>query len=306
MYPLIIEFAVFISLFLFGMTLLRTGLLFAGENRTANWLESVTNNPINSVFVGTIASALLQSSSALLVMTVALVAAKQLRFSNAVGIVLGANIGTTVTLEILAFRADAMTVPLLVAGAFFLMTGKKRWMLPGSIAFGLGCMLVSMNGFGQMANDLLGFIDQVMSIEEATYGQSFLAGNIATIIIQSSSAALAIVMTMLETDGLSLDLALSFMLGTNIGTCATAFLASIGAGRAAFYVALSHLAINVLGAIIFYPILGAFTDISMALATAPSAQLAHASVIYNIVTSVVALPLLWPLAKMIEKQFNLK
>ncbi|TDQ38055.1 Na/Pi symporter [Aureibacillus halotolerans] len=301
MNPLLITFAVYISIFLFGMTLMRTGLLYLGKERANVWIEAATSQPWKSLLIGTAASAILQSSSAVLIMTVALVAAKQLRFTSAVGIVLGANIGTTLTLEILAFHIDVIAIPLVIIGALCLFTGKKKWMFAGTLTFGLGCMLIAMHGFESLSGAMIGFVNRVLETTNATEWQSFLVGNLFTIIIQSSSGALAIVMTMLEQNALLMTLALAFMLGSNVGTCATAFLASIGAGKAAFYVALSHLAVNLLGTLLFYPLLPWFSEWTQMLSNHPAQQLAHASVIYNIVTSVVCLPLLLPLAKRIEK-----
>ncbi|WP_096201314.1 Na/Pi symporter [Bacillus sp. FJAT-45350] len=294
-------FAVFIALFLFGMTVMRTGLKNVVDNKFKQTLISLTNTPLKGLLVGTIVTALLQSSSAVMIITVGLVAAGFITFKQSIGVILGTNIGTCITLEIIAFDLSSLILPMLLLGVFMLMIPKHLTYCIGCVSFGLACIFIAMQGLEKLAYPLasLPFTHSFFQLTNESELIGVGVGTAMSAIIQSSTATTAITMGFMNQDMLALPAGIAIMLGANIGTCFSAFLASVGANHTAKLVAFAHIWLNIVGVLLFLPLIGWLESISSSLTSLPNLQLAHASTIFNIISSLIVLPFVHYFSKFI-------
>lgn len=299
-------FILLIGLFIYGMVLLRSGLFNLSADSLKLWLTKVTNTPWKGLLAGIGITCILQSSSAVMVITIGLISARLLTFPQSIGIILGTNIGTTLTTELITFNIESILVPLAVLGALFLLIGKRNMRSIGLILLGISAVFAAMSGFEFMAEPLrsIKIIDHLLLTLDNSYFYSILAGTIITGIIQSSTATTGIIMGFLTNHAIKLDTGVAIMLGSNIGTCITAFLASIGAGREARLSAYAHICLNIIGVALFYPFISLLTNIGLQLASQADVQLAHISVLFNVVSSLVVLPFAISYGKLIIKIFD--
>lgn len=278
--------------FLLGMTWMRIGLFNLSGSTLERWLRSVTNTPLKSMLAGIFMTAVLQSSSAVTVITVGLVSARLLSFPQTIGIVLGTNIGTTVTLEILSFDLSMVVIPLLSAGTLSLFFRSAKIRSTGFIFLGIGIIFAAMNGFGWLSSPLtsVDYVHNFIVQMENNMFYAFFIGILLTAAIQSGTVVTGIAMSFIGTGIFSLETGILIMMGSNIGTCSTALLAGIGAGNEARLTAYAHLWLNIMGVLAFIPFISVLADWSIALTSNPETQLAHASVIFNIICSAAVLP----------------
>ena len=244
-----------LALFLYGMKLMGEGLEKAAVERLKRLLEALTRNPLMGLLVGVVFTMIIQSSSATTVMVVGFVNAGLLDLMQATGVILGANIGTTVTAWIVAgFQATAfMPLVLLIGVAMMMFLKKLKLQRIGQVVAGFGMLFV---GMGMMSDAMKPLAE---SAEFARLMTAFsnpimalLVGVAVTAIIQSSSASVGI-LEMLAIQGLvPLETSLYIIMGTNIGTCVTAMLSAVGATRTAKRAALIHLMFNVLGTLVVF------------------------------------------------------
>ena len=244
-----------LALFLYGMKLMGEGLEKAAGDRLKRLLESLTRNPLMGLLVGVVFTMIIQSSSATTVMVVGFVNAGLLDLMQATGVILGANIGTTVTAWIVAgFQATAfMPLVLLIGVAMMMFLKKLKLQRVGQVIAGFGMLFVGMGMMSdamkplaesaEFARIMTAFSNPIMAL---------LVGVAVTAIIQSSSASVGI-LEMLAIQGLvPLETSLYIIMGTNIGTCVTAMLSAVGATRTAKRAALIHLMFNVLGTLVVF------------------------------------------------------
>ncbi|WP_240620153.1 Na/Pi symporter [Peribacillus acanthi] len=285
-------FCLFISIFLLGMYLLRSGLFNLSGKRMNDALKTVTNKPWKGFLAGTVMTGILQSSTAVTVMTVGLVSAGSMGFQQSIGIILGSNIGTTVTAEFMAFPLEKGIVPGAIIGAILILFSHFHLRSVGFIIFGLSAIFTAIEGFKSLAIPLSSYkyFSTIMEQMDQHLIIALIVGAIITAIIHSSSATIGICMGFLASGDLSVQSSISIMLGANIGTCITAYLASIGAGKEAKLTSYAHIWLNLLGAIIFFPFIGQLEAAAAFLTHEKGVQLAHASVIYNAACSLVMLP----------------
>ena len=303
MIQLITLFAVFISIFLYGMTIMRIGLYNMAHKRIETILFTLTNTPLKGMLVGTLVTACLQSSSAVMIMTIGLVSASYISFKQSIGIILGANIGTTLTAELIAINIYYAVPFLLIIGLSLMIFHNRVIFSIGIILFGLGCIFVAMNGFESLASA----IATVPVIKSAIYFTNesniigIAIGTLLTAIIQSSTATTGIVMGFLNQGLMALPAGTAIILGANIGTCITAFLASIGGKKEAKLTAYAHIWINLLGVLFFYPFIHPLSTFIFQTTTLPNAQLAHVSLVFNVLSSVIALPFTGKISSLVLK-----
>nr|WP_240338425.1 Na/Pi symporter [Peribacillus alkalitolerans] len=285
-------FCLFILIFLFGMYLLRSGLFNLSGKRMNEALKSITDKPWKGFLAGTFITGILQSSSAVTVMTVGLVSAGSMGFQQSIGIILGSNIGTTVTAEFMTFPLEKGIVPGAIIGAVLILFSHYYLRSIGFIIFGLSSIFSAIEGFKSLAIPLSSYkyFSTIMNEMEQHLFIALVVGAILTAIIHSSSATIGICMGFLASGDLSVQSSISIMLGANIGTCVTAYLASVGAGKEAKLTSYAHIWLNLLGAIFFFPFIGQLEAAAAFLTEVKSVQLAHASVIYNVICSSVMLP----------------
>jgi phosphate:Na+ symporter len=294
-------FIIFIMIFLFGMMILRNGLFSLSADSMKDWLAKMTGTPIKGLIAGTIVTAILHSSSAVMVLTIGLISAGLLTFRQSIGIILGSNIGTTFTLEIITINLDFFIVPLALIGAVLMVTNATRQQDIGKILFGMAAVFAAMRGFSYLAEPVTSFhiVEQILNQINSNLLLSLTAGTVLTAIIQSSTAMSGILMGFLSEGTLAFPSALAAILGANIGTCATALLASAGAGKEARLTAYAHLWLNFAGMLLFYPFIDDYAQIAPFTAERIDVQLAHASVLYNVVSSILVLPIADQFGRMI-------
>ena len=284
-----------LALFLYGMQMMSNGLEAAAGNRMKQILEKLTANRFLGVLVGAGITAVIQSSSATTVMVVGFVNSGMMTLRQAVWIIMGANIGTTITGQLIALDIGEVAPLLAFAGvALIMFTKKKKVHHIGLIVAGLGVLFI---GMGMMSSSLMplreseAFISLMTRFSNPVLG--ILAGMVFTAIIQSSSASVGILQALAASGLIGLDSAVFVLFGQNIGTCITAVLASIGTSRNAKRTTIIHLMFNVIGTTIFTLVciflpLTTWVE-SFTPGNAP-AQIANMHTLFNVVTTLLLLP----------------
>lgn len=297
----IMLFVLCILLFIFGMTIIRFGLFNISAEKLREWLITLTRSPLKGMVTGTVITALLQSSTAVMVITIGLISARIMTFPQSIGIILGTNIGTTFKTELITFNIDAILVPLAVSGACLILFKNRKTRSIGMLLFGIASVFTAMKGFELLAHPLTSMrvIHQFILSINGNIFLSLLTGTVITSIIQSSTAMTGIAMGFLTAGLLKLDAGIAIMLGANIGTCITAIIASIGGGKESRMAAYAHVWLNVFGVLLFIPLIPFLSENAYLLAKYKDVQLAHISVIFNVATSVMVLPFATKFGEMI-------
>jgi phosphate:Na+ symporter len=295
-----------LALFLYGMNMMSQGMEAAAGNKMKQILERLTTNRYLGVLVGAVITAIIQSSSATTVMVVGFVNSGMMTLRQAVGVIMGANIGTTITGQLIALDAGAIAPFIAFLGVVmvvFLKQPKVRNI--GGILAGLGVLFIGMEMMSTAMmplRDSKAFIDMMTKFSNPLLG--ILAGAIFTALIQSSSASVGILQALATSGAISFSGAVYVLFGQNIGTCITAVLASIGTGRNAKRTTIIHLSFNIIGTAVFTILcmltpltswVGGFTPAN------PAAQIANMHTLFNIVTTILLLPAGNLLAKLAEK-----
>ena len=263
-----------VGLFLYGMTLMSEGLQKAAGNGLRNILGAMTRNRFTGAITGFSITALIQSSSASTVMVVSFVSAGLMTLAQSVAVIMGANVGTTATtwiITLFGFKVDiaAFAYPLIAFSLPLLFSSKSKRKSIGEVILGFAVLFIGLNMIEDSVPDLksspeiFGFLQHYADMGFGSVLLFMLIGIIITMVIQSSSAAIAIVLIMCTKGWITFDLACSLILGSNIGTTITPIIASLGANLAAKRAALCHLMFNLLGTIwalaLFYP----FTNLTV-------------------------------------------
>ena len=284
-----------LALFLYGMQMMSTGLEVAAGNKMKVILEKLTANRFIGVLVGAVITAMIQSSSATTVMVVGFVNSGMMTLNQAIWIIMGANIGTTITGQLIALDAGEIA-PLVaffgVAAIVFIKNDQVKHI--GEILAGLGVLFIGMDMMGLAMKPLAdseSFVSILTKFENPLLG--IVAGAIFTALIQSSSASVGILQTLAGSGVIGLNSAAFVLFGQNIGTCITAFLASVGTSRNAKRTTLIHIMFNVFGTVVFTILCLATPIIRMVEGWTPgnaSAQIANLHTMFNIVTTLLLLP----------------
>lgn len=250
-----------LGLFLFGVKLMGDSLTKFAGTKIRDYIEKYTSNPIMAVLVGIVMTGLIQSSSAATVIAISLVRSGLMGMSQAIAIILGANIGTTVTSILIGFQLDYLAYFILLIGVFLmLMATKKKTTYLGEIVVGFGLLFIGLNIMGDALKELQyipGFSDMVVRLSRQPV-LAALIGAVVTGVIQSSSAIVGIVQTLYATQSITLVAALGLVFGANIGTTVTAALASVGGSLAARRTSLFHFLFNVSVSVFFLIIIGPY------------------------------------------------
>ena len=295
-----------LALFLYGMQMMSAGLEDAAGNRMKQILERLTSNRFLGVAVGAGITAVIQSSSATTVMVVGFVNSGMMTLKQAVWIIMGANIGTTITGQLIALDVGAIAPLFAFIGVVFIVFIKKVvFHHYGQIIAGLGILFIGMEMMSSSMmplRDSAAFVDLVSNFSNPLIG--ILAGMIFTAIIQSSSASVGILQALAVSGVIGLPTAVYVLFGQNIGTCITAVLASIGTSRSAKRTTVIHLMFNIFGTVLFTVIcmVTPLTSVMMSFAPDnPAAQIANMHTLFNIVTTLLLLPFGTLLADLAER-----
>ena len=295
-----------LGLFLYSIKTMGDGLQQAAGDRLRFYIDKYTSNPFFGVLVGIGMTALIQSSSGVTVITVGLVSAGLLTLRQAIGIVMGANIGTTVTSFIIGFKLGDYALPMLFIGAVCLFFTKNRSINNiGRIIFGVGGIFFALNlmsGAMEPLKDLQVFRDYMVELSKSPILGVFVGSGL-TLLIQASSATIGILQNLYASGLIDLQGALPVLFGDNIGTTITAIIASLGANIAAKRVAGAHVAFNVIGTVICIVFLVPFTGLiqwfESALNLAPEMTIAFAHGTFNITNTIIQFPFIGALAYLV-------
>lgn len=284
-----------LGLFLFGMQLASEALQRYSANKIKNIFSKLTRTPAKGVGVGIIITFLLQSSSAATVLLVGFVSAGLMSFNNAIGVIMGSAIGTTLTVQLIAFRITDYALLLVAVGAGLLIFSEKRKTKYigqtilgfGLIFYGMGVMTAAMSplkddpAFTQL---MLGLVNRPFLL--------IVVATVFTAIVQSSAATLAIAMSLAVEGVISLDASIPIMLGANIGTTATALLSSLASTREAKRVALAFLIFKIIGVLAILPFISPFAELVLASSQVITRQIANAHTFFNVLITLLFFPVI--------------
>lgn len=302
MNDIILPLAAGLAIFLFGMKLMETSLHRSAGQALTQLLERFTRTPVRGMAASAGLSAILQSSTAITVITVGLVNAGLIAFPQTLGVILGSNIGTCLTTELLGLNLSRLGLPLLYAAAAVCGLGAllsrrcpwaRRMAWAAAAAAGFACILLGMAAMQSPvpAMQERGIFTWLVSQSQESLLWGILAGTAVSALIHSSAASITMTMALVEGGALSPELGIAIVLGANVGTCATALLSSVGGTRFGAYVAITHTLLNAGGALLFWPLISEVALLSEWWGGSPASQIAHAQTIFNVVCSLIALPL---------------
>ena len=307
-----------LAFFLYGILVMSSGLEKIAGGKLEKMLKVMTSNPAKGLVLGAGITALIQSSSAVTVMLVGLVNSGIMKLSQAIGVIMGSNIGTTITAWILSlagiqsdnvwvrlFKPESFTPLLAITGVIMLLAAKtsKRKNI-GSVFIGFSILMFGMQVMTQSMAPLThsqGFQNCLVAFTNPILG--LIVGTVITAIIQSSAASVGILQALSMTGHITYGIALPIIMGQNIGTCITAFLSSIGVNANARKVAVVHVAFNVIGTILFlvvFELIHYIFQLKFVTNTINPAGIAVVHSIFNIVTTII----LFPFIKQLEKIAN--
>lgn len=291
-----------LGLFIYGMKLMGEGLERAAGDRLKYLLELLTRNRVMGVLVGALVTSIIQSSSATTVMVVGLVNAGLMDLMQAIGVIMGANIGTTMTAQLIAFKFTKIALPAVGLGvAVHLFAKHKTQKFIGQIILGFGLLFFGMQTM-EVALKPLAKMPEFISFM-ANFGKTPLLGVVAgfltTGIIQSSSATIGILQALADQGVVNISIALPILFGDNIGTCVTALLSSIGTNITAKRAAMLHLMFNIIGTIIFMLALPVVQVAVSYTSSNPVRQIANAHTFFNVTNTIIQLPFAFLLVKLV-------
>ncbi len=289
-----------IGLFIFGIKIMGESLQNIAGDRMRRLIAALTSNPIKGVAVGALVTSIIQSSSATTVMVVSFVHVGLMTLKQAVGVIMGANIGTTITAQIIAFKIGNYAMPIIGIGLIFNLLGsKKKHKYIGQGLIGFGLLFLGMDAMKDAMSFLRGREDIFLTFSHNPI-LGVLAGTIVTCLVQSSSATVGLTIAMVSSGVLSVDAAIPIIFGDNIGTTITAVLASIGANRHAKRAALAHVFFNVIGTVICLSVLPFYKELVAMTSSDPVRQVANAHTIFNVLNTLIFLPFINKYVKFIE------
>lgn len=285
-----------LALFLYGMNMMSNGLEMAAGDKMKTILEKLTSNRILGVLVGALVTAIIQSSSATTVMVVGFVNSGLMSLTSAVWVIMGANIGTTITGQLIAIDITAIAPLIAFIGVAMIVFFKSQKLdAIGGVIGGLGILFIGME---TMSNAMVPlrtmpeFVGLISKFQNPFIG--ILVGALFTALIQSSSASVGILQALAKSGVMTLSSSIYVLFGQNIGTCITSVLASIGTSKNAKRTTIIHLSFNIIGTVLFVTISMLFPFADLIQSLTPSnvaAQIANVHTIFNVTTTLLLLPI---------------
>lgn len=291
------------GLFLFGVHMMGEGLEKAAGKRLRRILELLTNSPIMGIIVGIGITVLIQSSSATTVMVVSFVDAGLLSLGQAIGVIFGANIGTTITAQLVALNLGELALPAIGIGfMLFFLAREAQSKTLGEVILGFGLIFLGMNIMSSSVEPLRDnpFFFRLMATMSVHPILGVIIGAILTGIIQASSATIGMTIALATQGIIELPAAMGLVFGSNIGTTVTALLASVGTSLNARRAALIHLLFNTLGAVVFIPFLRPFLSLVQLTSSDLAHQVANAHTMFNLLNALIFLPFLGSMGRVVK------
>ena len=296
-----------LALFLIGMDQMTQSLKALAGFRLEKILRTLSINRFAGAATGAVATAAMQSSSITTVLTVGFVSAELFTLTQAASVIIGANLGTTITAQIIAWEIAEYSLGLLAVGAVFWLFGlSRKWKQFGRAVTALGFVFFGLHTMSTAMNPLTNYqplLELLKSADNPFF--AVLAGAFLAALVQSSSATTGIALVMSANGLIDLKTGIAIILGANIGTCVTALLATIGKDRNSLRAALIHVIVNVAGVAIWLALLNPLTEIVQAISNdsleiASPRQLANAHTLFNVINTIIFLALLTPLVKITQ------
>lgn len=285
-----------LALFLYGMNMMSNGLEMAAGDKMKTILEKLTSNRILGVLVGALVTAIIQSSSATTVMVVGFVNSGLMSLTSAVWVIMGANIGTTITGQLIAINITAIAPLIAFIGVAMIVFFKSQKLdAIGGVIGGLGILFIGMETMSSAMVPLRTmpeFVGLISKFQNPFIG--ILVGALFTALIQSSSASVGILQALAKSGVMTLSSSIYVLFGQNIGTCITSVLASIGTSKNAKRTTVIHLSFNIIGTVLFVTISMLFPFADLVQSLTPSnvaAQIANVHTIFNVTTTLLLLPI---------------
>ncbi len=306
---IILEVLAGLSLFIFGLNRLSNSLQKVTSNKLKTIINFLAKKSWSTLLIGLFTTILIQSSSATSVMTVGFVNAGLLNLNQAIGIIMGANIGTTITAQIISFRVELITFPLLILGFCLYFFGKrKRYKNIGMTVIGMGLLFLGMGIMKEAMAPLRGNVafEEFLLLFSRNPFLGIIAGIALTTLLQSSSATIGLMIALASQGLLPIEAAIPILLGDNIGTCSTALISSFKTTITAKRTAFSHLMFNIVGTIIFMLLLYVFGLQDMIIAFTGASvprQIANIHTGFNLITTIILFPALGLFARTVTKIF---
>ncbi|MFB4167002.1 Na/Pi symporter [Virgibacillus sp. JSM 102003] len=299
----ILSFFLFLGGLIYGMYLLRFGLLNLSTNTFRKWLINLTDTYWKGLLLGTFISVFFQNGSIVMVITVGLVAARMLSFPQSFGVILGANIGSTIKIELITTHFQGYVVLLAFIGAILCLIKNRNSISIGYALMGISLLFGALWGFEMIGPPISGlkYVSNMFLNADHNKFFSILTGTTFTAIVQSVNVLNGITVDFLSIGGIDLSAGVAFILGGNMGACVTVLLATIGSGKKAWLTAFAYTWLNVLGVALFYPLIDILASIGINLSAHPDIQLAHINIIFNVILSLVVLPFSNQFVKLIQK-----
>jgi phosphate:Na+ symporter len=293
-----------LALFLYGIRMLSAGMEKLTGEQIQRWLERVTSGRLRSAVFGTVATALIHSSGLLMVTMIGLINANLMTVQQAIGVIIGQEVGTTLTAQIVAFNIGNFNMLFVVLGVIFFEFFQNRdWKKYGEISFGIGIVFLGMTLMAGALKDLVEI--PWISASLTAMGQyplaGVLAGMIMTGIVQSSTAVTSVTVAMGISQVINLDGAVGIILGANIGACVTGFIAALQLSRAARQASMAQIFINVLGVLLFLPFIAPYADLIGRTSSELPRQIANAHTFFNLTVSMVMFPFVKQIAWVAER-----
>ncbi|MFD2171104.1 Na/Pi cotransporter family protein [Tumebacillus lipolyticus] len=284
-----------LSGFLAGMWIMRTGMERMALDRLPDLIGRFVKTPTRGLVTGTVLTALIHSSAGVSIISIGLVSAGVMTFADSLGVILGTNIGTTITTQMLSFDLDALILPSLVLGVLLSLLLRGKYKYIGLAVLGFAAIFLALELI-ERALQPLSQTDWFKSFlsESAQHPLlGVLAGCLLTAIITSSTATTMLTIVLAGQGLIGLEGAIAIVLGNNIGTCVTSVIAAIGQPLNAKRVALAHVILNVFGVVLFLPFLTGFADLCRLFSDNISVQVATSHLLFNLISSLAV----WPFTK---------
>ena len=305
-----------LGMFLFSMKSMSEGLQAVAGDKLRDILEKGTKTPVRGILTGTLVTGLVQSSAATTVLAIGLVNARLMTLRQAIGVIMGANIGTTVTAYLIGFKLSEYSLPIVFVGAFLLFFGKKeRWQHLGQVILGFGLLFYGMEVMGQGLKPLAAspvFSNLMIGVENNIF-LGVLVGAVLTAVVQSSSATIGIMQELAYQGVITYGQVVPMLFGSNIGTTVTALLAGLGTSVNAKRASIVNLMFNTIGTLIFLPLFacGLFTWLVEFITNIVTAggweamnvkmQIAQTHGMFNITNTIIFLPFVAVLDRLVCK-----
>ena len=276
------------------MTLTSTGLQKASGSALKSIIHKLTANPLFGMLVGILVTFLIQSSTATTIILVSLVGANLMTLAQSIGVILGADVGTTLTVQLIAFKITSYALFFIAVGfALSFLAKRPRMKSLGQIIMGFGMIFFGihiMTTTMEPVREYEGIRQILLSFGRNPF-LGLIVAAVLTVITNSSAATIGLVLSLAMQGMIPLQASVPLILGANIGTCSTALLATIGAPTDAKRVGVAHVLFKFLGVILILPFLGPFTDLVSSTSIDPARQIANAHTLFNVGIAVVFLPL---------------